>query len=84
MRNALLTAPAPRPPQPIKPILIVSLPAAWAPRATGNVPATAAVTAEAFKKLRRVVAADDFFVLGLDMVGLLVAGWGVQQLSDRQ
>ena len=36
--HGLAAAPLPRPPQPIRPILIASLPAPWTPRANDNAP----------------------------------------------
>jgi hypothetical protein len=45
-------APEHRPPQPIMPILTVSLPAAWALRLIARLP-RAAVVAEAFRNSRR-------------------------------
>jgi len=47
-----LAAPLPRPPQPMSPILMAPLPAAWAPRAIDRLPATAAAE-ETFKNARR-------------------------------
>ena len=52
----LRMAPLPRPPQPIKATLILSLPAAWAERARPESVSPAAAAVVPFKKLRREVS----------------------------
>src|SRR5260221_10168094 len=63
--RAWLAAPEPRPPHPIKAILSVSLPAAWALRSTESPPSTDAPATAAevvFKKLRRGRGEDGGFL----------------------
>src|SRR5690606_26028694 len=51
-------APLQRPPQPSMPILMASLPAAWALRASGSPEAAAMPTAEVFRNSRRDAVED--------------------------
>src|SRR5256886_10793385 len=65
--SAWFAAPGPRPPQPIKAIFSVSLPAACAPRSTDKLPSKAppATAVEVFlRKSRRVLGAGELGLFG--------------------
>src|SRR4051812_19213611 len=75
--TALTAAPVPRPPQPIRPILIASSPAAWTagstPRPVATAPPTA--TVDAFRKSRREGGVAAGVVGSVIGVVLQAVGW---------
>ena len=74
-----MTAPRPRPPQPMRPTRISSLPAAQAPGSTGAASVPPTTAAPVFRKSRRVVAASFCLSLMVFSVGSVVGAhvWSV-------